>query len=140
MRGKRGLAALVVLVGVGAVRPAAADSAYELRPEVDVPVLAIASVFGLGRASRGGFAVPAYCAPECDPSKLNGLDKEVAGRYHPSWGTWSNVGLFGLQGLVAAGVLADEGPRSGWTDLVVIAESAVVAHAASGLSAAAFGR
>src|SRR5262252_3878855 len=79
------------------VRPAPPQHrlpAYQLYLEVDAPLLTIATVFVIGRAIRGGLA-PAYCAPvpgssteqstHCNPATLNWLDRQVAGRYHPSW-------------------------------------------------------
>jgi membrane-associated phospholipid phosphatase len=123
--------------------------AYQLYWEVDVPLLTLAAVFGIGRTIRGGLA-PAYCAPQpgssteetayCDPGALNWLDRHVAGRYQPSWGKWSNVGLYSLEALAAATIIATEGPRSGLNDLVVVAEATLAASAASGISTAITGR
>jgi membrane-associated phospholipid phosphatase len=123
--------------------------AYQLYWEVDVPLLTIAAVFGIGRNIRGGLA-PAYCAPQpgspteqtayCDPQNLNWLDRQVAGRYHPRWGLWSDVGVYGLEALGAAAIIADEGLRSGVNDIVVVAEATLAASAASGVSTAITGR
>lgn len=123
--------------------------AYQLYWEVDAPLLSIAIVFGIGRSIRGGLA-PAYCAPVmgspveestfCDPKTLNWLDRQVAGRYHPGWNTWSDVGLYGIAALSAAGVLVDGGVKGGLNDLVVVAEATLLASAASGISTAVTGR
>ncbi len=129
--------------------PKPARPAYQLYFEVDGPLLTLATVFGIGRAMRGGLA-PAYCAPvqgsiteqssQCDPATLNWLDRQVAGRYHPGWSTWSDIGLYSLIGLAAAGILIDDGVRAGLNDFVVIAEATLMSFAASGISTASTGR
>src|SRR4051794_19043022 len=134
------------------VSPPALDRplpAYQLYWEVDVPLLTIATIFAIGREIRGGLA-PAYCAPDpgspteqtayCNPQGLNWLDRHVAGRYHPRWTVWSNVGLYSLEALSAVGIVAGEGFRSGVNDLVVVAEATLLASAASGVSTAITGR
>jgi hypothetical protein len=134
------------------VRPAPPQKrlpAYQLYLEVDAPILTIATVFAIGRQIRGGLA-PAYCAPvpgsmteqstRCDPGTLNWLDRQVAGRYQPSWEKWSNIGLAGIEVLAAGGIVADEGLRNGLNDLVVVAEATLFAGTASGISTAITGR
>jgi membrane-associated phospholipid phosphatase len=123
--------------------------AYQLYLEVDAPLLAIAVVFGIGRSIRGGLA-PAFCAPapdsptaestHCDPSGLNWLDRQVAGRYQPGWRAWSDIGLYGIEALAAGGILAHGGLKRGLNDLVVVAEATLLASAASGASTAITGR
>jgi membrane-associated phospholipid phosphatase len=138
------------LTPVPAVPPTQeAQAAYQLYFEVDVPLLAIAAVFGIGRNIRGGLA-PAYCAPSpgspveqtthCDPGRLNWLDRQVAGRYHPGWERWSDIGLYGMEALAAAGILTHERLKRGLNDLVVIAEATLLASAAAGVSTAVTGR
>lgn len=129
--------------------PERPQAAYQLYVEVDAPLLAIAALFGIGRSIRGGLA-PAYCAPapgsqaepttRCNPQSLNWLDRQVAGRYHPGWNLWSDVGLYGLEALAAGGILVQEGFKRGLNDLVVIAEATLLASAASGVSTAITGR
>jgi membrane-associated phospholipid phosphatase len=124
-------------------------AAYQLYWEIDAPLLTIAAAFGIGRSIRGGLA-PAYCAPQmgspveatthCDPQTLNFIDRPFAGRYHPGWGTWSNIGVYGIDALAAVGIIADEGIRNGLNDLVVVAEATLLASAASGVSTAMTGR
>ncbi|MEO5768545.1 MAG: phosphatase PAP2 family protein [Polyangia bacterium] len=125
------------------------QAAYQLYFEVDAPLLVVAGAFAIGRSIRGGLA-PAYCAPvrgsaveqttHCDPATLNWIDRHVAGRYHPAWERWSDVGLFGIEALAAAGILVDEGVKLGLNDLVVVAEAGFLASAASGISTAMTGR
>lgn len=129
--------------------PRPARPAYQLYMEVDGPLLAVAGVFAIGRSIRGGLA-PAYCAPaegsataatdQCDPSALNWLDRHFAGRYRPGWKKYSDIGLYGLEGLAVAGIMLDDGLGAGINDLVVIAEATMLASAASGLSTAVTGR
>ena len=129
--------------------PKPARPAYQLYFEVDGPMLTIAAVFGIGRSIRGGLA-PAYCAPvqgsimaqstQCDPATLNWLDRQVAGRYRPSWSRWSDIGVYSLEALAAAGILIDDGVRAGLNDLVVVAEASLMASAAAGISTASTGR
>ncbi|MEP6653718.1 MAG: phosphatase PAP2 family protein [Myxococcales bacterium] len=125
------------------------QAAYQLYLEVDAPLLVIAGAFGIGRNIRGGLA-PAYCAPvrgsmveqttNCDPAALNWIDRQVAGRYHPGWERWSDIGLYGIEALAAAGIVVDEGVKLGLNDLVVVAEATLLASAASGISTAMTGR
>ena len=97
------------------VRPQSAEEplpAYQLYLEVDAPLLTIAVVFGI-RPKHPGWARAGFCAPapgsptaestHCDPSGLNWLDRQVAGRYQPGWGDWSDIGIYGLEALAAAG-------------------------------------
>jgi membrane-associated phospholipid phosphatase len=134
------------------VRPVPAPRrlpAYQLYLEVDAPIFTIAAVFAIGRQIRGGLA-PAYCAPvagspmemstRCDPAVLNVLDRQVAGRYQPSWEKWSNIGLTSIELLAGAGIIADEGLTAGINDLVVVAEATLFAGTASGISTAITGR
>jgi membrane-associated phospholipid phosphatase len=129
--------------------PGPARPAYQLYWEVDGPLFTIAVVAGIGRFIRGGLA-PAFCAPvegsitaqsdHCDPATLNWVDRRFAGRYRPGWTPWSDIGLYGLEALAAAGILVDEGLRAGLNDLVVVAEATLMAQAASGISTAVTGR
>jgi membrane-associated phospholipid phosphatase len=129
--------------------PKPARPAYQLYFEVDGPLLTISAVFAIGRSIRGGLA-PAFCAPvkgsvmeqstECDPATLNWLDRQVAGRYHPGWSTWSDIGVYSLEALAAAGIVIDEGVRAGLNDLVVVAEATLTSNAAAGISTASTGR
>jgi membrane-associated phospholipid phosphatase len=129
--------------------PRRRQPAYQLFAEADVPLLTIAAVFGIGRSIREGLA-PAFCAPvkgspveattHCDPQTLNWLDRQVAGRYHPGWGRWSDIGLYGLGALAVSGIVVDEGLKAGLNDLVVVTEATLLASAASGISTAMTGR
>ena len=56
--------------------------AFQLYAEIDIPVLAVGAVFAAARVIR---TQKAYCAPLCDRSELNGLDRVTAGRYDTKW-------------------------------------------------------
>jgi membrane-associated phospholipid phosphatase len=100
--------------------------AYQLRAEIDIPVLAIAA------ATTGAWFLdlsPASCAPLCDTSGLDPLDKPFAGRYHPAWTT---AGTFTAAGIIIAPpllLLPFERARHVANDTVVIGESMLVTSA-----------
>ena len=121
----------VVLVLLALATTARADDdvpAYQLNLSVDVPVVATSAlVTGVWFLDLG----PAWCAPQCDPSHLNALDKPFAGRYHPAWTT---AGTATTAALIVGGpalLLAHESLGPAANDTLVIAEA--------GLATAAFG-
>lgn len=110
--------------------PAAAQEpssgpAYELRLELDLPLVL------LGGAAASSFfflseAPGVACAPECDRSKINGLDRGSAGLYDPAW---SKVGDIATASTIAAPllvILIDEGLVNGLNDDLVVAEAALI--------------
>jgi membrane-associated phospholipid phosphatase len=122
----------LALALVLASAPARADDdddtppAYHLDLEVDLPALAAASLtttawfFDLG---------PAWCAPQCDPSTLNALDRPFAGRYHPGWTTAGTATAAAVIALPVPLLLALESPKHAANDAVVVAESVMFASA-----------
>ena len=111
--------------------------AFQLYSEIDIPVLAVGTVFAAARLIR---TQKAYCAPLCDKSELNGLDRLTAGRYNTTWSFASDLGLYGI-GLGAAVVFAaDEGLAPALNDGVVIAQSALLSTAISSILTLAAGR
>jgi membrane-associated phospholipid phosphatase len=111
--------------------------AYQLFAETDLPLLGIGLVFGSSRLLR---TQPAYCAPSCDPSTLNALDRTTAGFYNPTWASASDIGILSL-GLGAGAVLwLDEGFLPAVNDMVVVAESGLTATAFSSIMTLAAGR
>jgi membrane-associated phospholipid phosphatase len=111
--------------------------AFQLYAEIDLPVFTIGLVFVSVRFVR---TQTAFCAPQCNPGDLNALDRTTAGFWSPGWRTASNVGLIALGGGVAALLIGDEGWLKGVNDLVVIAESAMSATAATSIMTIAAGR
>ena len=140
-RAKAALAALTSLAALAACTLApsisraeeraeahADEPAYALHAEIDAPVLAVGAVFQLSWLMRGQLAAP-YCAPQCDRSKLDALDRGVAGTYRAGWNTASDVGIATLL-VTELGVLAGvDGVGHGLNDVVVVAEAVVWANA-----------
>ncbi|MGH9885663.1 MAG: hypothetical protein ACREBE_09055, partial [bacterium] len=67
--------------------------AFQLYAEIDIPILAVGTVFAAARRTK---TQPAFCAPQCDRVSLNALDKVTAGYYSAGWSRASDVGLYGL--------------------------------------------
>ena len=117
--------------------------AFQLYAEIDVPILAVGSVFALARLTR---TQPAYCAPLCvdttamGGAPLNALDRLVKGRYSAGWSTASDYELYGLGAATAAVLLADEGLLNTLNDAVVIGEASLSAVAVSNIMTLAAGR
>ena len=128
-----GLAALLQLGLLLSASPASAQAArrepaHRLRLELDLPIVL------LGGAAASSFffmseAPGVACAPSCDKSKINALDRSSAGLYDPSWGT---VGDIATASTIAAPLLVivlDEGLVNGLNDDLVVAEAALVTSA-----------
>lgn len=122
----RTLAVVALVLASATARADDAGPAYKLHADVDIPVLAIAA------ATTGAWFLdlgPASCAPVCDSSSLDPIDKPFAGRYHPAWttaGTLATVGLLVAPPLV---LLPFERTRNVANDTVVIGESLLVTSA-----------
>jgi membrane-associated phospholipid phosphatase len=111
--------------------------AFQLYAEIDLPLLGVGLVFAGGRFVR---SQAAYCAPLCDASGLNALDRRTAGYWSPAWQNASNYGLAAI-GVGAATVLfVDEGFLAGLNDSAVVAESALAGTAVATLMTLAAGR
>ena len=128
--GKR--ACLVIMAAMlwgGGPRAAqAAESAYDLSFELDVPLLLIAG------GVAGSFLVmnegpPPACAPVCDKSNINPLDRPFAGVYSKDWQTIGDVATASTLLLVPGGLLLGEPSRAGLRDLVVVGEAVLVTSA-----------
>jgi len=111
--------------------------AFQLYAEIDLPLLAVGGVFALARRTK---TQPAFCAPTCDSSTLNGLDKLTAGYYSAGWSTASDFELYGLGAAAAALLVLDEGALSALNDAVVIGEATLSATAVASIMTLAAGR
>jgi membrane-associated phospholipid phosphatase len=97
--------------------------AFQLYAEIDLPVLGVGIVFAASRVVRNARA---YCAPLCDPTGMNALDRTVAGNYSTTWATISDAGLWGVAGGAALLLTIDEGVLPALNDAVVILQSALL--------------
>jgi hypothetical protein len=102
---------------------ATSGPAFELRPELDLPL------YGLGLVMAGGrlfYKQTAFCAPRCPVSDVDAFDRWSAGYWSPGWQHASSY-VLAAQGAGAAALLfADEGWRRGLNDAVVVGESALM--------------
>ncbi len=71
----------------------------------------------------------ATCAPECDRSHINRLDRSAAGLYDPTWGTVGDIATATTLAAPVVVVLVDEGFKNGLNDDLVVAEAALVSSA-----------
>jgi len=100
--------------------------AFQLYAELDLPVLGIGVVFERARAFR---AQTAYCAPLCDPSTVNPVDRVTAGYWSRGWQRASDYGIYAIFVGAGATLFADEGFLPALNDLVVVAETGLAATA-----------
>lgn len=111
--------------------------AFQLYAEIDIPILAVGTVFALARRTK---TQPAFCAPACNSVSLNALDKLTAGYYSAGWSRASDVGLLGLGAVGAALLWTDEGFLNALNDFVVIGEATLSATAVASIMTLAAGR
>ena len=111
--------------------------AFQLYSEIDIPVLAVGAVFAAARLIR---TQNAYCAPLCDKSELNALDRVTAGKYNTTWSLGSDLGLYAIGAGAAVVFAADEGFAPALNDAVVIAQSALISTAIASVLTLAAGR
>jgi len=111
--------------------------AFQLYAEIDIPILAVGTVFALARRTK---TQPAFCAPQCDSVGLNALDKLTAGYYSAGWSRASDVGLYGIGAAAALLLVTDEGWLNALNDGVVIGEATLSATAVASIMTLAAGR
>lgn len=103
--------------------------AYELRHEVDVPILVIAGMVSFGWILRDELAPP-YCAPEsCRREDVFILDRFAAGRFDRNFRAASDIGVAATYGLAALTLVLDEGPVNALHDAVVVAQAILLSNA-----------
>lgn len=111
--------------------------AYQLFAETDLPLLGVGIVLGTARLLR---TQKAFCAPLCNPSDLNGLDRVTAGFYDARWGTVSDVGIAAVAAGAGLFLFFEEPIVPALNDGIVIAESGLIATAFSSTLTLAAGR
>jgi membrane-associated phospholipid phosphatase len=109
--------------------PAVAEEgpAYALRLEIDLPILALDASLAAIPIVRPE-TPPPWCAPKCDPARINALDRAVAGVYRLGWARVSDVGVGALVATDVAAMLLDEGPLNALNDAVVVAQTILSAE------------
>lgn len=137
-------AALLPLVLLLAASPAQAqvaprERAYQLKLDVDLPILLIA-----GGTAASFFVMPeapgVACVPNCDRSQINRLDRPAAGLYDPAWSTAGNVATAATMAMPLVVIVAHSGFKNGLNDNLVVAEAALVTSAMQILTSYAVGR
>jgi membrane-associated phospholipid phosphatase len=111
--------------------------AFQLYAEIDIPILAVGTVFALARRTK---TQPAFCAPTCNSVSLNAVDKLTAGYYSAGWSTASDFGVYGLGAATAVLLVSDEGFLNALNDAVVIGEATLSATAVASIMTLAAGR
>nr|HEX4316651.1 phosphatase PAP2 family protein [Kofleriaceae bacterium] len=128
----RWIAAIVVVTALGATTSIArADRdrhqpAYKVRLDRDLAAIAIAGTTTIGWFIDLG---PAYCAPQCDPSRLDAIDKPFAGRWEPGWSTAGTITAAGILLSAPIALFIAETPGHALTDTIVVGQSVAFAAA-----------
>jgi membrane-associated phospholipid phosphatase len=102
--------------------------AHRLELELDLPIVLI----GGGMTSSFFFlreAPGVVCAPSCDRSQINALDRKAAGLYDPAWSTVGNIATAATLATPLLVIVLDEGLKHGLNDDLVVAEAALMASA-----------
>ncbi len=125
-------AVVMAVTSVGA--PAFAQSPYQVRLGVDLPLL------GLGLAGTSAALVevprPACLAypSGCSPDGVNALDRTALGNYSPTAHTVADAAVIGLLALPLALDLIDSRGRGWIEDVVVMAQAVLLTQAATQLT------
>jgi hypothetical protein len=138
-RANVGLALALVSTLFSCVARADEGPAYALKLEVDLPVLALATVTAAMPLVRGETAPP-WCAPKCDPARVNALDRPVAGVYRVGWGTVSDVAVGALVATDVVALFVDEPPAGALNDAIVVAQAILSAQSLAAWTSAAVRR
>lgn len=132
-------ALLLALSSPAGAQEARRERAYRLELELDLPILLIA-----GGTASSFFILPeapgVACAPRCDRSKINALDRSSAGLYDPAWSRVGNIATAATMVLPMAVIFLDEGLADGLNDNLVVAEAALVTSALQILTSYAVAR
>jgi len=118
------IATLSLSIAAASLARADDTGVYELRPEIDVPVMTVSAVLGLAYLLNDEIAPP-HCAPRCSREELPAFDRPAAGRYDRNAGIVSDVAiLLTLTGSVALSAL-----DGGLVDLMVAVQAVLVSSA-----------
>lgn len=102
--------------------------AYRLELELDLPIVlvsgAVASAFFFVDEAPG-----VACAPSCDRSRINFIDRPAAGLYDRRWSMVGDIATASTIVLPLGMVILDEGLADGLNDDLVIAEATLVSSA-----------
>lgn len=120
--------ALAAVPRAAAAQEQVRGPAYRLRLDVDLPIVLV------GGAVASGFffmdeAPGVACAPECDRSRLNAIDRPAAGNYDPSWSRVGNIATAATMLAPIVVLTLDRGFGPGLNDSLVVAEAALVSSA-----------
>jgi membrane-associated phospholipid phosphatase len=143
-RARRRLACALISASLAVAQvPARAETAevsgpaFQLRPEVDVPILALSAVLA---GARLFYRQTAFCAPRCPSSDVNAFDRVTAGYWSEAWQYTSST-VLALEGAGAAAVLfTDEGFWRGLNDTVIVGEASLASVAVGSMIALAVKR
>jgi membrane-associated phospholipid phosphatase len=138
-----GLAVFVAasLSGASPARAMEADPgpAYRLSVDLDVPLVLLggtlaASYFLMAETPQ------AACAPRCDPSNVNVVDRPFAGKFNARWQTVGDVAVGATLVLVPATLFLGERWSAAVQDLLVVGESLLMTEAVQAPASYAVGR
>jgi membrane-associated phospholipid phosphatase len=115
------------------------EATWELKPAVDVPVIAVELVVAFGWL-LGPQLAPAHCAPRCDRKDVWIVDRFAAGRDDRVWARVGDAGIAVTFAGALVALVADEGWGAGLSDFVVWSEAVIGAMAAANLTSLAVRR
>lgn len=131
--------ALAALAASADARDAHAEPVYQLKPELDAPILLI------GGAVTAGFLVleeapNETCARGCDRSRVVWFDRWAAGRYSTAWVTVGDIATGATTVFGPLVLTLDGGLRDAATDTLVVGEAVLLTSALQVLSSYAVPR
>jgi membrane-associated phospholipid phosphatase len=119
---------LLATAATASAQQARRGPAYELKLDLDLPIVLVA-----GGVTSSFFLLPELpgvaCAPSCDRSHINRLDRPAAGLYNPTWSTVGDIATATTLAAPVVVILVDEGLKDGLNDDLVVAEAALLSSA-----------
>ena len=120
--------ATLVVAATRSARAAPDTPVYRVTLDLDLPIVMIAGAVASTFVLRGELEGP-RCAPRCDGSRVNFLDRPVVGLYSRTWSIAGDVATAVFMAFPSIAIIADEGFTAGVVDNVVILEAPLVASA-----------